>query len=537
MARAPAVPLVSNQRYSTGRAGSRQGVQVAVLTIDTEAMHVSAAAAEGSADRAADLRIDAVGRTVAAAGMSGWETEAMEWGQAYDDAALQILTSVERLGSAYASAGFHTRAAAELYRFTEQLASGEDTHYAAPQGRAEPGLCLQLPASAVGGRTPVLPEFGQFIADAAGERWPSGDAEAMRATAGAWRMVGADLRALGGEALRTTTAPLAGQRGADIVLLESHQEELYRSAMVIAEGCDALGRDCDELASAVEEAHATLIQEAQDFARQIALLIGMGAVTAWLTAGGGLIITTGLVATRVGQAVAAFLAATGRLGTQMKPLITSTLEISRKQAGAGRLTELAQRSLPGPMGMQAAAMGTFARSALHSAPVAAARSFAAKHASFAAKHGDRLLSVAASGPQALLTGAVTGAVRKEAQGAAGMVVNQLRPVAGRSGVRMLNPDVVSPAVLGAYSAYGWYSRVNNTLKLWEKEGWLGSSRYRTGPPRVDPVSVRFPAPLKFKLGTGPQPELPGATAPGSHGTGPKGLSSPDRRKDDLAVSR
>ncbi|SDQ88775.1 hypothetical protein SAMN04489742_2962 [Arthrobacter crystallopoietes] len=508
-----------------------------ILTIDTEAMLVSAAAAQGAADRSADLRVDAVSRTAAAAGMSGWETEAMEWGQAYDDAAVQILTSLERLGSAYASAGFHTRAAAELYRFTEQLASGKDHPYAAPQEPAAPALCRQLPVSAVGGRIPVLPEFGQFIADAAGERWPSGDADAMRATAGAWRMVGADLRALGSEALRTTTAPLAGQRGADIVLLESHQEELYLSAVAVAEGCDALGRDCDELAGAVEEAHAALVQEARDFGLQIAALIGMGAVTAWLTAGGGLIITTGLVATRVGQAVAAFLAATGRLGTQVKPLITTTLDISRKLAGIGRLTELAQRSLPGPLGMQAVAMGTFARSALHSAPVAAARSFAAKHASLAAKQGDRLLSVAASGPEALLTGALTGAVRKEAQGAAGMVAKQVRPVAGRAGVRMLNPDVVSPAVLGAYSAYGWYSRMNNTMKVWEKEGWLGSSRYRSGPPRVDPASVWFPAPLKFKLGTGPQPEQPGAAARGSHGTGPMGLSSPDRRKDDLAVSR
>jgi hypothetical protein len=510
---------------------------VAVLTIDTEAMLVSAAAAEVSAERVADLRTDAVGRTAGAAGMSGWETEAMEWGQAYDDAAIQILTSLERLGSAYASAGFHTRAAAELYRFTEQLASGKDAPYAAPRWPAERGLCLQLPASAVGGRIPVLPEFGQFIADAAGERWPSGDAEAMLATAGAWRMVGADLRALGGEALRTATSPLAGQRGVDIALLESHQEELYRSAHAVAEGCDALGRDCDELASAVEEAHAALVQEAREFALQIAALVGMGAVTAWLTAGGGLIITTGLVATRVGQAVAAFLAATGRLGIQVKQLITTTLGISRELAGAGRLTELARRSLSGPMGMQAAAMGTFARSALQSAPVAAARSLAAKHASFAAKHGDRLLGVAASGPEALLTGALTGAVRKEAQGAAGMVAKQVRPVAGRAGVRMLNPDVISPAVLGAYSAYGWYSRVDNTVKVWEKEGWLGSPRHRSGPPRVDPINVRFPAALKFKLGTGPQPELPGATAPESHRIGPKGSSSPDRRKDDLAVSR
>jgi hypothetical protein len=510
---------------------------VAVLTIDTEAMLVSAAAAEVSAERVADLRTDAVGRTAGAAGMSGWETEAMEWGQAYDDAAIQILTSLERLGSAYASAGFHTRAAAELYRFTEQLASGKDAPYAAPQEPAAPALCRQLPVSAVGGRIPVLPEFGQFIADAAGERWPSGDADAMRATAGAWRMVGADLRALGSEALCTTTAPLAGQRGADIALLESHQEDLYRSAVAVAEGCDALGRDCDELASAVEEAHATLIQEAQDFARQIAALIGMGAVTAWLTAGGGLIITTGLAATKVGQAVLTFLEATGRLRTQVKPLIDRTLDIAWKLAGAGRPIELSRRSQPGPLGMQAAAMGTFARSTLQSAPGAAARSFAAKHASIAAKHGDRLLSVAASGPEALLTGALTGAVRKEAQGAAGIVANQVRPDAGRAGVRMLNPDVVSPAVLGSYSAYGWYCRVNNTMKVWEKEGWRGSSRHRSGPPRVDPVSVRFPAPLKFKLGTGPQPELPGATAPGSHGTGPKGSSSPDRQKDDLAVSR
>ena len=510
---------------------------MAVLTIDTEAMLVSAAAAVGSADRVVDLRIDAVGRTAGAAGMSGWETEAMEWGQAYDAAAIQILTSLERLGSAYASAGFHTRAAAELYRFTEQLASGKDAPYTAPQEPAAPGLCRQLPVSAVGGRIPVLPEFGQFIADSAGERWPSGDAEAMRTAAGAWRMVGADLRALGSETLRTTTAPLAGQRGADITLLESHQEELYRSAVTVAEGCDALGRDCDELANAVEEAHATLIQEARDFALQIAALIGMGAVTAWLTAGGGLIITTGLAASRVGQAVLTFLEATGRLRSQVKPLINTTLDIVRQLAGAGRPTELSRRSQAGPLGMQAAAMGTFARSALQSAPVAAARSFAAKHAGFAAKHGDRLLSVAASGPEALLTGALTGAVRKEARGAAGIVANQVRPVAGRAGVRMLNPDIVSPAVLGAYSAYGWYSRVNNTMKVWEKEGWLGSFRHRSDPPRVDTVSVRFPAPLKFKLGTGHQPELPGATGRGSHATGPKGLPSPGRRKGDLAVSR
>jgi hypothetical protein len=145
-------------------------VRVTVLTIDTEAMLVSAAAAEDSAARIADLRIEAVGRTAGAAGMSGWETEAMEWGRSYDDAAIQILTALERLGLAYSSAAFHTRAAAELYRFTEDLASGKDTPYAAPQEPPLPLLCLQLPVSAVGGRIPVLPEFGQFIADAAGER-------------------------------------------------------------------------------------------------------------------------------------------------------------------------------------------------------------------------------------------------------------------------------------------------------------------------------------------------------------------------------
>lgn len=501
-----------------------------VLTIDTEAMLVSAAAAEDSAARIADLRIEAVGRTAGAAGMSGWETEAMEWGRAYDDAAIQILTALERLGLAYSSAAFHTRAAAELYRFAEGVASGKDTPYAAPHEPPLPLLCRQLPVSAVGGRIPVLPEFGQFIADAAGERWPSGDVEAMRATAGAWRTVAAAVRALSSEALRTAIAPLSGQRGADIALLESYQEELYRSAVAVAEGCDALARDCDELASAVEEAHATLIQEARDFAMQIAALIGMGAVTAWLTAGGGLIITTGLAASRVGQAVLTFLGATGRLRDEVKPLITRTLDISRKLASTGRPTELSRRSQPGPLGMQAVAMGTFARAALQSAPAAAVRSFAAKY-------GDRLLSVAASGPEALLPGALAGVVRKEAQSAAGMVAKQVRPVAGRAGVRMLNPDLVSPAVLGAYSAHGWYSRVNNAVTVLEKKGWQGYSRPPSGPPRVDPVRVRFPAPLKFKLGTGPQPEQPGAAAPGSPATGPRGLSSPDRRKGGLAVSR
>src|SRR5690606_2271752 len=94
--------------------------------------------------------------------------------------------------------------------------------------------CLPLPASAVGGKIPLLPDLGQLIADAAGVSWPSGDASAMRTVAGVWQDIGFETRSLAARTDAAVVQALSGLRGADVLLLRDAHGEVLACASGLA---------------------------------------------------------------------------------------------------------------------------------------------------------------------------------------------------------------------------------------------------------------------------------------------------------------
>ena len=498
---------------------------MAVLTIDTEALGASAASAEGAAANLAALRRDAVGRSAAAAGMSGWETDALAWGEAYDTAAAGILTALDQLSAAYASAGFHTRVAASLYAFTEQLSGGAPVPYEVPP---EPvaWVCGPQAVSAVGGRVPLMPEFGQVVADAAGRAWPSGDASAMRSTAAAWSYVAAGLEAEAARALSSATLPLAGQRAADVALLEQHHEQLHRSCLDIAEACRALASDCTHMAGMVEDAHAQLATEIESFVRDVAVSVGVSVLVSVLSAGIGALLANAAAAGRLLTAVRVFQTVTDRFAADAG--IARQLLRTSGSALAGSLPKsLRTAVLPFAGGMRQPVI----RLGGLSGPTPAGRTLET-----ARMGGDYALSFAASGPAGILSHGLAKAAKTGLERAAGGAAHG-GPTGSSFARRVIhNLDFGSRFSIVAVGAGRQHGRLQDAGETASPDGYL---RAATAPalPSITPAAIVMPARLRVKLGVTPRPVGRDAAEQGFLATHPRASSTPGRQKDGSAGSR
>lgn len=498
---------------------------MAVLTIDTEALGASAASAEGVAAGLAALRQDAVGRSAAAAGMSGWETEALAWGEAYDAAAAGILAALDQLSAAYVSAGFHTRVAASLYAFTEQLSGGAPAPYEVPP---EPvaSVCPPQAVSAVGGRVPLMPEFGQVVADAAGRAWPSGDAAAMRTTAAAWTYVAAELEAEAAHALSAASLPLAGQRSADVALLEQHHGQLHRSRLDIAEACRALAGDCARMAGMVEDAHAQLAAEIESFIRDVAVSVGVSVLVSVLSAGIGALLANAAAAGRLLAAVRVFQLVTDRFAADAG--IAGQLLRTSGSALAGSLPKsLRTAVLPFAGGMRQPVI----RLGGLGGPTPVGRALES-----ARTGGDYALSFAASGPAGILSHGLAKAAKTGLERAAGGAA--FGSPAGQSfaGRVIHNMDFGSRFSIVAVGASRQHGRLQDAGRTASPDGYL---RAAAAPalPSVTPATIVMPARLRVKLGATPQPVGRDAAERGFLATHPRASSTPGRQKDGSTGSR
>lgn len=498
---------------------------MAVLTIDTEALDASAASAEGAAADLAAMRRDAVARSAAAAGMSGWETEALAWGEAYDDAAAGILGALDQLSAAYASAGFHTRVAASLYAFTEQLSAGAPVPYEVPPEPAA-SVCPPQAMSAVGGRIPLMPEFGQVVADAAGRAWPSGDAPAMRATAAAWSYVAAELEAEADRALSSATSPLAGQRSADIALLEQHHGQLHRDCLDIAEACRALAGGCTQMAETVEDAHAQLAAEIESFVRDVAVSVGVSVLVSVLSAGIGAVLANAAAAGRFLAAVRVFQLVTDRFAADAG--IARQLLRTSGSALAGSLPKsLRTAVLPSAGGRRQPVI----RLGGLGGPTPVGRAVES-----ARTGGDYALSFAASGPAGILSHGLAKAAKTGLERASGGAASGVPAGSSFTGRVIRNLDFGSRFSIVAVGASRQHGRLQDAGRTASEDGFL---RAAAAPalPSITPATIVMPARLRLKLGVTPRPVGRDAAERGFLATHPRALSTPGRQKDGSAGSR
>jgi hypothetical protein len=498
---------------------------MAILTIDTEALDASAAAAERAAAGLAVLRGDAVGRAAGAAGMSGWETDALAWGEAYDVAAADILDALDQLSAAYGSAGFHTRVAASLYAFTEQVSGGAPVPYDVPPEPAA-SVCPPQAASAVGGRFPVIPEFGQVVSDAAGRAWPSGDAEAMRSAAAAWSSVAVDLEDQVARAFLSATSPLAGQRATDIALLEQHHGQLHRSGLDIAEACRALAGDCMDMAGMVEEAHAQLAAEIGSFVRDVTVSVGVSVLVSVLSAGIGALLANAaaagrlMMAARVFQTVTDSLAANTGIAQQLLRTSGSTL--------AGSLPKALQATfLPFSSIMRQPVI----RLSGLSGPTPFGRAMET-----ARRAGDYALSFAASGPAGVLSHGLAKAAKTGLDRAAGGPAygSPAGPAFGRRVIH--NLDFGSKFSILAVGASRHHGRLQDAGTTVSPDGYLRAAA-APSVTSLTAASIVMPARLRVKLGVTPQPVGRVAAERGFLATHPRPSSTPGHQKDGSAGSR
>ncbi len=481
-----------------------------MLAIDTAALAQSAAAAGTAAAGYENLRESANGRLGVGAGMSGWEADASLWGHAYDRDAALLLRGIEGLAGAYGRLRFSTQCAAALYRFAEHAAAGSPAAFeqpAPPHGER----CLPLPASAVGGRFPLLPELGQLIADAAGVLWPSGDAAAVRSIAGVWQDIGREARTHAAAAERAATHALSGLRGTDVLLLLNAHGDLTTCASVLADGCDALAEGCSEYAGAVELAHRQLVEEATAFTRDVALTLGVSLALAPVSAGLSAFISGAAGAARLAAAASIFRSVVGALGAaSARAAGTSTAAMARIAAASHRVRGIAASSTAvTARGMVNAS--SRAKLALASENMAAARALARRH-------GDSVLGVLAAGPESLVLqlAGQTAQRRLTAQ----LAPRLFSPVPTANPVTsVLKPGRLVPFVFSVFTAYNWAQRADSAWTLSSKDSWLkqvlGGGRavppardHHSPAPRPGPAPTPAPRP-----GPAPMPPLKPGSAP------------------------
>lgn len=475
-----------------------------VLSIDTAALERAATAAGMAAAGYENLRQSVNGRLGMGAGMSGWEPDALLWGQAYDRDAALLLRGLEGLAGAYGRLRCSAQCAAALYRFAEQAAAGSPTAFeqpAPPHGER----CLPLPDSAIGGKFPLLPELGQLIADAAGVLWPSGDADAVRSVAGVWQDIARETRTHAASADRAAERALSGLRGTDVLLLLEAHGELTACASVLADGCDALAEGCNEYAGAVELAHRQLVEEATAFTRDVALTLGVSMALAPVSAGLSVFISGAAGAARLAAAASIFRSAIGALGAaSARAAGTSSAAMARIAAASHRMRGVAASSTAlAARGMVKAS--SRAKLALASENMAAARALVRRH-------GDSILGVLAAGPESLVLqlAGQTAQRRLTAQ----LAPRLFSPVAtANPATFVLKPGRLVPFVFSVFTAYNWAQRADSAWTLSTKDSWLkqvlgGGS---TGPPARD---KRSPVPR-------PGPEPTPAPRPGPAPTPPQ----------------
>ncbi|MFT4471652.1 hypothetical protein ACMX2H_17260, partial [Arthrobacter sulfonylureivorans] len=451
-----------------------------MLAVDTAALEKAATAAGAAAVGYEDLRASANGRLGVGAAMSGWEAEASVWGHVYDRDAAELLRGLESLAAAHGRLRYSTQWAAALYRFAEQAAAGSA---AALEQPAPPGgeRCLPLPASAVGGTFPLLPELGQLIADAAGVSWPSGDAAALRSIAGAWQDIGREMRAQAAATERAAIDVLAGLRGTDVLLLRDAHGELLTCASVLADGCDALAEGCKEYAGAVELAHRQLIEEATAFTRDVALTLGVSMALAPVSAGLSVWISGAAGAARLAAAASIFRSVVAALGAA-----------SARAAAAGAATTARTTAVSNRLRGVAAATSALATRGLATASartqtaVASERMAAAR--ALARRHGDSFLGVLAAGPESLILqlAGQTAQRRLTAQ----LAPQLLSPVPIANPVTsVLKPGRLVPFVFSVFTAYNWAQRADSAWTLATKDSWLrqilGTGGGSVAPPAPD----------------------------------------------------
>lgn len=496
-----------------------------VLAIDTAALERAAAAAGAAAESCDQLRATATGRLAVGAGMSGWETHASAWGYAYDRDAAQLLRGIEGLAAAYGRLRCSTQGAAALYRFTEQAAGGRASGFDQPP--PPPGeRCLPLPASAVGGRIPLLPDLGQLIADAAGVSWPSGDASAMRTVAGVWQDIGFETRSLAARTDAAVVQALSGLRGADVLLLRDAHGEVLACASGLADGCEALADGCKELAGAMELAHQQLVDEATAFTRDAALTLGVSMLLAPFSAGLSVWICSAAGAARLAAAVSVFRSVVGALGAAAARA-GSTGAVAMARAGAaaqrvrgvaGSATAIAARGI--------AAIATRTKAAYASESIAAARTLARRH-------GDSVLGVLASGPDSLVLQLAGQAAQRRLT--AQLAPRLLSPTPVRSPLfSFLQPAKVAPFVLSVFTAYNWAQRAGSTWTLAAKDSWLKQVLGAGGGTAMAPGQDRRPLPPRPEE---PRPGPGRKVPPLSHGPLPVPPRNPPGQAPSSAESR
>lgn len=448
---------------------------MALLTIDTNALHDAASAADHAATEVWRLGTDLPGQLAAGAGMSGWESTAMDWGREYDAVAAQLCAALEGLHTAYAGTAHQVRLAAGLYSWTEAAAAGQPPGVHQVPWPALPAAGFPAPPSAVGGRFPLLPEFGQFLADAAGVMWPSGDAEALRQTAAAWLDAADRIRRLAARCLQSAAAALVGLVAADVELLRLHHQDLHACALDIAAGCESLAAGCRMFAAEIEQAHAELVAETRDFALTVAAALGAAALASFVTAGVAALAGGGVAAARAAVAAARFQAVTGWLSGRAGELARAHPVLQARLGGtAARLADLGRRSQLHRVPAMAAAARTTATvqgrviavqgRALAWSAATRIRAVAARlpavlppgtlsaGRTLAGKYGDRLLGTIASGPETAVAQTVGLAARPHISRAYGTLVASSRQTAGAHRWITGRIDMQKPLPVAAGSA-------------------------------------------------------------------------------------
>ncbi|WP_190273543.1 hypothetical protein [Crystallibacter crystallopoietes] len=444
----------------------------------------------------------------------------MAWGEAYDAAAADILAALDGLEAAYGSVAYHTRTAASLYAFTEQVAGGAPMPYEVPPEPHARALCPVPAASAVGGRFPVIPEFGQFIADFAGRVWPSGDAEAMRAAAAAWSLLAAEVDASVAKYWSAATAPLAGQRAADITLLNGHHSQLYLCGSNIAEACRSLSADCNRMAEAVEAAHTALADEAAMFVQDVAISVGVSVLVSVLSAGAGALLAHAAAAARLKKAADRFAGIIDQLADQ-SAYAKETLRTTGSALAA---------SLPQPLRAALWPVSHGARKPLDRLGHLNRPSSASRATTVMDKYGDQALALAAAGPVAMAAQGLSSAAKWGLKRTSGHLIEG--PLKETSFKRTVIDKLAFGSMVSVLSVGGYrlQQRAQNASQATSPEGFFSPGRASV--PALAPVTITIPAQLRSKLGATPQPVRQDAAERGFLASRPTPSSSPGRRTGD-----
>lgn len=324
---------------------------MATIAVDPQRLAECAghfAAVQGEVVRAAGA---ATAGLAGSGGMAGNDPAGVIWSDAYDPAALRLVSLAADLADRMGAQIYALNESAAAYQATESWFGGSspDTGIVPAQAHAQDAV-RTLPQARGGlpfaSHDPVV----QAVMSLIGTVWPNGDASQLRAASARWSAMACTLDAARSMSLASAAGSLDGMSSPAVSAACARTHELDGAVGELSSGANELSSACSQLAAHIDETHQAAQREIQDLLVDTAITAAVSAALSFATFGAGALVGGAAATLRVA-------ATAGRLSAWFQRLAAMAQAAARKiarlgdalEALVGRMARWATGRLPRPL--------------------------------------------------------------------------------------------------------------------------------------------------------------------------------------------